>query len=398
MTHTIIDKGFFVYLHGFCAIDTWLGNNVFEESTSVHILTNADNTDLAKLFENIRYPGIDLADAALDMDDKTWYFCCVDSTNDIKPSFALLDFYYDFKTKTYIDPRGIIPLLEKIKRIVTNYPVIKNSEEVITPLQVLIDGFYDVRALTDAALIFSKYFTYDCGAEKYIKKIAELYKIQSGSAMSQEEQRIFLSELITSPNPGLGLELLKLGGFLENFWQELFILERADHSKDFHPEGNAWIHTMETLRHRKPGGTGCYDLKLSLGLLMHDSGKPLAPSTGSKRYDGHAELGEMQARKFLERLGFDSSMTVDVCWLVRNHMLPAALPRLPLFRTEQIMTSPLFPMLMELYRCDESSSFKGLDGYYESSAVYQQFLKNKSNPYRSATGKKLNKKQKSKKS
>jgi poly(A) polymerase len=70
-------------------------------------------------------------------------------------------------------------------------------------------------------------------------------------------------------------------------------------------------------------------------------------------------------------------------------MLPAALPRLPLIRTQEIMESPLFPTLMELYRCDESSSFKGLDGYYESSAAYQTYLRNRRNPYRSADGKKL---------
>jgi poly(A) polymerase len=152
---------------------------------------------------------------------------------------------------------------------------------------------------------------------------------------------------------------------------------------------------METFRHRKTGANkmvlqavSAYNLRLSLGLLLHDSGKPLAPSTGSHRYDGHAELGEIQARRFLERLGFHPSLTLDICFLVRNHMLPAALPRLPLFRTEQIMSSPLFPLLMELYRCDESSSFKGLDCYYESSAAYQQFLRNRRNPYRTADGKK----------
>jgi poly(A) polymerase len=70
-------------------------------------------------------------------------------------------------------------------------------------------------------------------------------------------------------------------------------------------------------------------------------------------------------------------------------MLPAALPRLPLIRTGDIMASPLFPVLLELYRCDESSSFKGLDGYYESSAAYQSYLRYRRNPYRSDDGKKL---------
>jgi poly(A) polymerase len=172
---------------------------------------------------------------------------------------------------------------------------------------------------------------------------------------------------------------------------------------------------METFRHRKTGawklrpdglagGTSktalqavsVHNLCLSLGLLLHDSGKPVATSTGNHRYEGHAELGEIQARRFLERLGFPPKLIQDVCFLVKNHMLPAALPRLPLFRTEPIMSSPLFPLLMELYRCDESSSFKGLDGYYESSATYQQFLKNKQNPYRTADGKKKDRSKKNK--
>jgi poly(A) polymerase len=74
-------------------------------------------------------------------------------------------------------------------------------------------------------------------------------------------------------------------------------------------------------------------------------------------------------------------------------MLPAALPQLPLIRTGEIMASPLFPALMELYRCDESSSFKGLDSYYKSSAAYRAYLKNRRNPYRSADGKVLKREQ-----
>jgi poly(A) polymerase len=68
-------------------------------------------------------------------------------------------------------------------------------------------------------------------------------------------------------------------------------------------------------------------------------------------------------------------------------MLPAAIPRLPLRKSEEIMGSALFPRLLELYRCDESSSYKGLQGYYESSAAYQSYRKNLRNPYRSADGK-----------
>jgi poly(A) polymerase len=74
-------------------------------------------------------------------------------------------------------------------------------------------------------------------------------------------------------------------------------------------------------------------------------------------------------------------------------MMPAALPRLPLIRTGEILASPLFPVLLELYRCDESSSLKGLDGYYQSSAAYQSYLKHRRNHYRSDDGKKLRREQ-----
>ena len=442
----IYSKGFSVYLHGFGAIDSWLAHNsvpIKDKQHYVHILTTADISDLAKIFEGLRYPGVDLADAALDDDDKIWYFRCLESDDEnshlknFVSSFQLLDFFRDCKTNAFIDPREVYPILKTIRKnigggSVSNTSIEKNTDEekfnvqniIIDGLNLDVDSQLKQRALMDAALVLSKYFDYDCVTNKEIKKIAALF---SGNELSgigkqhntdfsvcdlnQEEQRVFLTELITSPNPGLGFELLKASGFLAKFWQELALLEEADHSKEFHPEGNAWDHTMETFRHRKTGSNRsawqsrsssrngsakrskaaykqavyAYDLRLSLGLLLHDSGKPIAVSTGSKRYDGHAELGETQARRFLDRLGFNPSVTHDVCFLVRNHMLPAALPRLPLFRTEQIMSSPLFPLLMELYRCDESSSFKGLDGYYESAAAYQQFLKNKRNPYKFIT-------------
>jgi poly(A) polymerase len=386
--------GFSAYLYGFDAIDSLLGR---ETRPSVPILTNADTADLARLFEELRYPGINLANAALDEKDRTWYFHCADSIKENHPSFNLLEFYQDYKSRVYFDPYGAYPLIAGIRRSFhSSVTVQRNKAEdagiKIDPLEILKEGLDSgcerTRALMDAALILAKYFPPDDETEWQIDKIVELFNgLREGTTPGLEEQRFLLSSLMNSPNPGLGLELLKASGFLSKLWPELAILDQADHSKEFHPEGNAWKHTMETFRYRKAGAS---DLRLSLGLLLHDTGKPISVSAGNKRFNDHAQLGEIQARQFLRRLGFSVSITADICFLVRNHMIPAALPRLPLFRTKEIMASPLFPILMELYRCDESSSFKGLDGYYESSAAYQSYLRNQRNPYRSADGKKLN--------
>ena len=407
----IYTAGFSAYLHGFGALDSWLGN---ESDTFVHILTNAGTADLARLFEDLRYPGIDLTDAAIDRHgekNETWYFRCADSFEDNRPSFNLLEFYQDCKSCVFYDPRGIYPLLAGIRDSIRK-PQKTNIETAVNPLEFFRQGinlsFDRTRSSMDAALILAKYFSPDLGADKYIDEISRLFAgLRESSPVKQEEQRILLCSLLTAANPGLGFELLKKTGYIGEYWPELAILDKADHSKEFHPEGNAWEHTMETFRHRKAAFHGkaavnkkarnrktcACDIRLSLGLLLHDAGKPIAVSDGRRRFDGHAELGEIQARRFLERLGFDAPIICDVCFLVRNHMLPAALPRLPLYRTERIMSSPLFPLLLELYRCDEASSFKGLDGYYESSAAYKSFLRNRRNPYRSSDGKKLNNRQ-----
>jgi poly(A) polymerase len=387
--HIISAAGFPAYLYGFSAIDSYLGR---DDLAAVYVSCRAGLADLARLFDGLRYPGF--ADAAVDSGGKTWYFECEDSEGARGASgapnlpghcgsFGFLEFYQDCATRRFYDPNGVYPLLRQI------LGGGKTAWE---------DGFAKAnaqtyRALFDGAMLLARYFPET--SFKDIKQLAAGFSgLEKTAPPGMEEQRLLLAGLLNAANPAPGFELLKMCGFIATFWPELAVLDDVDQSKEFHPEGNVWKHTMETLRYRKAGGQGTgFDLRLSLGLLLHDVGKPLSDSAGSRRFDGHAELGERQARRFLDRLGFGAPLARDVCYLVRNHMLPAALPRLPLARTGEIMSSLLFPLLLELYRCDESSSFKGLDGYYESSAAYKSYLKHCRNPYRTADGKKLKREQ-----
>jgi poly(A) polymerase len=374
--------GFPVYLHGLSAIDSYLGRNAAAAAAvAVEVLCGADLADLARLFEGLRYPGAALADAAVDSDGKTWYFRCEDPEHlrSYRHSFSFFDFYQDCATRRFYDPNGIYPLLRSILKGADDAPAMQWWKNANASAD-------SCRALFDAAVILARYFPETGNGA--INAIAADFRGLSGTPPGTEEQRLLLIRLLDAANPAPGFELLKRCGFIAAYWPELAILDDVDHSKEFHPEGNVWKHTMETLRYRKAQGGG-FDLRLSLGLLLHDIGKPLSESSGSRRFDGHAELGERQAYRFLQRLGFEPPLIRDVCYLVRNHMLPAAVSRLPLIRTGEVMSSLLFPTLLELYRCDESSSFKGLDGYYRSSAAYQSYLKHRRNPYRSADGKKL---------
>jgi poly(A) polymerase len=388
----LLDAGCSFRFRGTSALDRYFG---LTELPFVFVATSADLQTLARLFGELRFPGPEIADCAVSGEDRDWYFFCAgpDCAQpgllggffgkaggldglDSAGSFGILDFFLDPETGRFLDPFGVYPLLKQLRQGL--------------PVQNLLELYRNGgrsaernRFLLDAALIFSRYDVVSFLSAAELCAAAETLAVERPEP---ELQRIMLTAILLSERPDRGLELLKTAGFVEAYWNELAQLDDAEHSKEFHPEGNAWKHTLETFRYRKVSGAGTsdplYDLRLSLGLLLHDTGKPLALSSGRNRFDGHAELGAVVARRFLERLEFSPELVGDVSYLVKNHMLPAALPRLPLSRTEAIMSSRLFPILMELYRCDESSSFKGLDQYYKSSAAYRQFLRRRKNPYR----------------
>jgi poly(A) polymerase len=405
MDHTaifgpLVAAGYAVSLRGFSALDSYLG---FVPLPFAFAETDAGVDALARHLEGLRFPGADIADGAVDAGEQSWYFRCVDpdDADACRPSFSLLSFAQNWNTKRFQDSQNSYPLLRKF-RDGKKQPIqysgnrINPNSPPDQPWWADVNAAADrSQALMDAAVILARYDDGDEDAAGQDPAIAGILRcldtLQPGLPPKPEAQRILLTELLVSARPDRGLELLKAAGFIRELWPELALLDDVDHSKEFHPEGNVWTHTLETFRYRKPPGhnRGAYDFRLSLGLLLHDSGKPLSASSGSNRFNGHAELGARVARKFLERLGYGPSLREDIHYLVRNHMLPAALPRLPLAKTQEILESPLFPTLLELYRCDESSSFKGLDGYYESSAAYQAWLRNRRNPYRFADGKKM---------
>jgi poly(A) polymerase len=249
---------------------------------------------------------------------------------------------------------------------------LKNARKSHKPQELLKTGSSSPVELINSAIMAARYGI-DPGPAP----------VFTGPEPKAEVQRLLLEAILVSEWPSQGLEYLKASGFVAACWPSLALLDDVGQSKEFHPEGNVWRHTMETFQYRKPEG-GAFDFRLSLGLLLHDLGKPLAAAEGGRRFNGHAEIGARAARRFLEGLEFPEELIEDIFYLVKNHMMPAALPRLPIIRSGDVMASPLFPRLMELYRCDESSSFKGLEGYYQSAARYKAFLRNRRNPYRSA--------------
>lgn len=322
-----------------------------------YLLTDCSLICLARTFDQLEYAGERHEDAIVSYEGRPYAFRCYDEDDPPSPRpFSVQELLYDPQRDVFLDPEGVYPDL----RLASLVPR---------------GGAQPLTRLAEAAKLVSRYH--------YRASAGELDLEGPFTRPSEAYQRDLLLGVLDGRQPHKGLGLLYESGFVESFWPELARMSVIPPVKDFHPEGDGWEHTLETFKHRKQA-----DAVLSLALLLHDVGKPDAPATQERPYERHAELGADIAASFLRRLGFSQSLIQEVTFLIRYHMMPAALKKLPLFRCEKIMDSPLFPQLLELYRADLSASYTGPEGYYEACQVYRTYLKNKANPYRRSDGSK----------
>ncbi len=339
-----------VYLYSFSALDAlFVSSNV----PLVYVATTATLIDLAKTFPSLVFPGIEDVDASIEIEDRVILFRTIDSLSDLPASrISPLTLLYDVHRSVFIDRCDVYTSLRKTDiQLVPHFSYPFTWEE-IGELAVLISRFHYI--VPEQTITFGNPY----------------------KPLPVEKQRFFLSQLLTGQNAEQGLRFLHKSGFIAVHWPALHILNMIEHSKEYHPEGNVWEHTLGTLAQRKT----C-DLVLGLGLLLHDIGK-----IESERYEGnqfhqHAQIGSFSAVNFLRELDFSAEIIDKVRFLVQYHMLPAAIDTVPLYKTERALSSPLFPVLLELFRCDLASSYRSLTKYYDACKVYKKFLKNKKNPF-----------------
>lgn len=428
------------YLSGFSALERFFSR---VQGPVLQVETEGSIVDLSRLFDGISFTGSSAFDAVLERGGTTILFRCVDDadgrfggssigaglgitganltgTDDggasrfqrtlppPSPRIVLIDeaftlqgsLLYDIPRRAFVDRRSVYYSLREKKLELSTHE--GGETRAVPDVWGLLDGragaggavrdsWYPV---FEAALIVAR-LGYEPSPE-----LVETLRVPSAGEMSGEEQeererqagreplteleqRFLLTGVLTGKWAGRGLSLLMETGFLEAHWPLLHAMARVDHSKEHHPEGNVWRHTVEAFAYRK-----IRELPLSLGLLLHDSGKPFTGPRNGNAFDRHAQIGADRARRFLSQMGFHEELIGQVDYFVRQHMLPAYIPKLPFSRTEEVLSSPLFPELLELYRCDVSSTFRGPDGYYRACATYRNFLKNRRNPFRSSDGKK----------
>lgn len=136
------------------------------------------------------------------------------------------------------------------------------------------------------------------------------------------KERIFeewLKWATKSVVPSAGLQVLVETGWISKY-PAIQNLIGCQQSPKWHPEGDAWNHTLEVLDYI---ASKSHDPVHVLAALLHDVGKPATTHVkedGSIGSSGHDIAGEVPAREFLESVGCPKQIADKVIMLVVTHM------------------------------------------------------------------------------
>jgi len=147
----------------------------------------------------------------------------------------------------------------------------------------------------------------------------------------EEIRKLFLK----SRKPSLGFRWLQDIKRLKEIFPELYALIGIKQRPDYHPEGDAFEHTMQVLdacaildKYEASETCSLEDEKFTImaAALCHDLGKAL--TTDEELHSkNHEKESVALAKKLLKRFTRDSSLIKAVCKLVRYHMMPHNLLR-----------------------------------------------------------------------
>ncbi len=128
--------------------------------------------------------------------------------------------------------------------------------------------------------------------------------------------------LLQAGRPSIGLALALELGILDRLFPELRALVGCPQEPEWHPEGDAWVHTLMVIdqaRMRIADLDRPQQITVMLGAVLHDAGKP--PTTavidGRIRSMDHEQAGVAPALAVLDRLNIHTISGYDV----RKHVL-----------------------------------------------------------------------------
>lgn len=140
--------------------------------------------------------------------------------------------------------------------------------------------------------------------------------------------------LLKSEKPSVGFELARELGIIEKYYPELHAMAGTPQEEEWHPEGDAWVHTMmavdaaaKLIRQPERGFSKAEKIQVMIGALCHDLGKPATTKVlkGRVRSLAHEEAGRKPTKAMLGRLKFGEDVAQAAETIAAEHLKPAML-------------------------------------------------------------------------
>ena len=230
----------------------------------------------------------------------------------IRRDFTINAIGYDFINKEFLDPfDGLNDLKNKIIKHIDDNTFMEDSLRVYR------------------AIGFASRFNFNI--EKKTKELCKKIVLDDELKYLPKERvyEEFKKFLLKSAKPSIAFELMKEIGVLKYF-PELEVLINCVQDKEYHPEGDVWIHTMmcidELAKILKNENIKDEYRKLYLfyAIICHDLGKPFCTKeiNGKITSHKHESLGIEPTISFLSKLTNEKKFVEIVCSLVKNHLAP----------------------------------------------------------------------------
>ncbi|MBF0444398.1 MAG: multifunctional CCA addition/repair protein [Magnetococcales bacterium] len=141
----------------------------------------------------------------------------------------------------------------------------------------------------------------------------------SGVLKELTPERIWIEteKALATTRPSIFFKTLKECGAIKDVFYELDNLAGQLQPELYHPEGDAWIHTLLSL---DAAAQLSPNTEVRFAALMHDIGKSLTPGTALPHHYGHEDTGAKQLEDFCLRIKAPKSFSKLAILTAKYHM------------------------------------------------------------------------------
>ena len=209
------------------------------------------------------------------------------------------------------------------------------------------------------AIRFANRFSFKIELETERELVLQAPEITKVSAERIREE---LTKIITNRNSGKGVHMLSSYGLNQHIIPEIELLKGVEQPKEFHPEGDVFVHTCLVLdmleKEVEENAT------LAFGALFHDIGKPSTfTETDRIRFNRHEYVGANMTDKICKRLKFSNKQSNEIKSLVSEHMKFGNVKDMKKSTFKRFISIDNFDLHLKLHKADCLASHGDLSLY-----------------------------------